>query len=47
MRLAFGFACANPPMDMSTWEGEIDQLALRGQLCGLNEDAINFVEGQQ
>ena len=32
--------------DTSKWEGEIDQLALRGQLYGLTEDEVKIVEGK-
>ena len=31
--------------DTSKLEGEIDQLALRGQLYGLSEEEINIIEG--
>jgi len=30
--------------DTSKWEGEIDQLALRGQLYGLSQEEIDIVE---
>ena len=38
---------ATPQADTSKWKGEIDQLALRGQLYGLTEDDVKIVEGKK